>query len=237
MNTPKPEPPGDEKGGAKPPGGTPPGAPGGVESGGTSTGATAGKDLPKNGEGGGTPKPAVAGGPTPTTGEAAAGKEPPKGGEGGGVPKPMVAGGPTTGGTGSTGPSAAGPTPKVVHAGTPPKPGERKPVFVLPSTRKRDLLLTIVAVVVVVFFIAMGVHKMATEKPENLLEGVIVEKTVAEPLYGVSTKGVNEVDTGYHLRVQVGDRFYLLATLSQQEWTNYKVGDHIRFMKPISEQK
>lgn len=206
MNTPKPEPPGDEKAGAKPPGPLPPGVPGGVEPGAAIVGGpAAGKELPKSGEAGGAPKPAV-----------------------------PAAAGPTAGGPG---PAATGPTPRVVRAGTPPKPGEKKPVFVLPSTKKRDVIVTILVVIVVVFFIAWGVHKMATEKPENLLEGVIVEKTVAEPLYGVSTKGVNEVDTGYHLRVQVGDRFYLLATLSQKEWMSYKVGDHIKFMRPIAEQK
>jgi len=134
------------------------------------------------------------------------------------------------------GPKAA-PIPKVIRAGTPPVPAEKKPILVLPSTMRRDFILTAIIVVVVVCIIAFSVHKLATDKSDNVLEGIVVEKKLAVPEYGLNSKGINDVDTGFHLRVQVGEHYYLLATLSEQEWNRYKVGDTIKFMKPISEQK
>jgi hypothetical protein len=127
--------------------------------------------------------------------------------------------------------------PKVVRAGVPPTAGPKKPVYVVPCNTKRDFILTVIIVIVVVFVIALAVHKLGTDKSNNVLDGVVVEKYVAVPELGVSTKGVSDVDTGYHLRVKVGEHYYLLATLTQEEWNRYKVGDSIKFMKPVSEQR
>ncbi len=125
--------------------------------------------------------------------------------------------------------------PKVVStpasAGTP-----KKPVFVLPTTKRRDLILTIVAVVVIVVLIVLGIFKMGTERAPNLLRGTVVRKYEARAELGVSTKGVNTEDSGYHLDVKVGEITYIITTLPVERWNTYQVGDVIDFIKPPSEQ-
>ena len=101
---------------------------------------------------------------------------------------------------------------------------------------RRDVILTVVAVLVVVALLVLGILKMGTERSPNLLTGTVTEKYEARQELGVSKRGVSTVDSGYHLKVQVGERAYLIKTLPLEEWNRYKVGDRINFIKPIEEQ-
>ncbi len=129
-------------------------------------------------------------------------------------------------------PKAVAVRPKVVSG----PPGEKKPVLVLPTSSRRETLFTVVIVIVVVTLIGLAVYQMGTETSPNLLIGTVTEKYVDAPELGVSTKGVKTVDSGFHLKVRVGDRQYLIKTLPEEEWNRYKVGDTIKFLKPPEEQ-
>jgi hypothetical protein len=126
----------------------------------------------------------------------------------------------------------------------PPRPSEIKaPVVVVSGLNKRDILLIVTILVVLVGFIVLAVI-YSTKPPKNTLHGVVKGKHSTgerETLLDVrSHKGVSSktVDTGYYLKVFVPDENRTYDVIVEKElWEQKKEGDPLDFLRPPNEQK
>jgi hypothetical protein len=118
--------------------------------------------------------------------------------------------------------------------------------FIVPDTKKRDILIALAAAVGVLALVLTGIIVLSKEqgKPStNQLSGVIVAKHARgerEREIQVGRKGLasRETDSGhsFEIRVESEGRTYEVP-VSQELYQSRKVGDRQIFIRPPSEQR
>jgi hypothetical protein len=139
--------------------------------------------------------------------------------------------------------STSDPEPRKTPAPPTPSATAKPPVVVVSGLNKRDLLLIVTIVVVLVGFIVLAVV-YSTKPPKNMLRGVVKGKDATgeretlldvRPRKGVSSK---TVDTGYYLKVFVPEENRTYNVIVEKElWETKKEGDSLEFLRPPDEQK
>ena len=135
------------------------------------------------------------------------------------------------------------PEPRKTPAPPPAAATPKAPLVVPSGLNKRDVLLIVTIVVVLLGFIALAII-YSTKPPKNTLHGVVKGKSSTgerETLYDVrARKGVSSktVDTGYYLKVFVPEENRTYEVIVEKElWETKKEGDTLDFLRPPDEQK
>ena len=115
-------------------------------------------------------------------------------------------------------------------------------MVVVKGLNKRDVILIVTIVVVLVGFIVAAVV-YSTKPPKNMLRGEVRGKSATgeretlldvRPRKGVSSK---TVDTGYYLKVFVPEENRTYEVIVEKElWDQKKEGDTLEFLRPPNEQ-
>ena len=121
---------------------------------------------------------------------------------------------------------------------------EPTPRFVVPSTRKRDALVAVIAGLCVLGFVVFGIMQMGKPAHSNQLTGVIVGKEFTPQkerqivFSGRNLKAAREIDGEYVFKVRVPkeNRVYDVP-VEKEEYQAKKECDTMSFMRPESEQQ
>jgi hypothetical protein len=135
------------------------------------------------------------------------------------------------------------PEPRKTPVPPPASDKPKAPLVITKGLNKRDVLLIITIVVVLLGFIVLAIV-YSTKPPKNTLHGVVKGKSSTgerETLFDVRPrKGVSAktVDTGYHLNVFVPEENRTYEVIVEKElWESKKEGDKLDFLRPPDEQK
>jgi hypothetical protein len=111
-----------------------------------------------------------------------------------------------------------------------------KPPLVVPGITRREIIISIVAALAVIAFIALGVMKMGDRIIVNKLSGVIELKTFnprGEDQVTFGKKGIEtlRIEGEYILEVRSGGVVYLVP-VEKHIYDSKKVGDSFTFTNP-----
>lgn len=127
---------------------------------------------------------------------------------------------------------------------TPPA-GPKKPLVVVPAgMTRRDMMIAGVILLGVFGFVIGAIYSTGTEKPKNLIKGVIRAHTgngnrerEISLTYKDGNMKAKTVDTGWYLKVFVKEENREYEVMVEKElWDGKKDGETIEFLRPPSEQ-